>query len=126
MKKLIWLLQIISALILFPAAWAKLSSQMEAIEIFNSLGMEPDGRFLIGLIELGAALALLTRHFAAVGAVLSFGTMLGALIAHTTVLGISALGDGGDKFTMMLILLFSSAIVMSVRRKELPFIGKGL
>jgi putative oxidoreductase len=128
MKKrmIVCLFQIISAAILFPAAWSKLSSSELSIYIFTELGMEPAGRILIGLIECIAALFLLNPRLAASGALLATGTMLGAIIAHATFLGFDLQGDGGKHIAMLAAVLISSIVVLYLRRKQLPFVGSSL
>jgi len=120
---ILWLLQLIVASILFGAAWAKLSSQPNSIYIFTELGMEPAGRFIIGVIECSAAFFLLTNRLAATGALFAVGTMLGAIIAHVSILGFSVLGDEGRHIVMLALVLCSALTVTIVRRRQLPLIG---
>jgi len=55
--------------------------------------------------------------------ILAFGTMIGAFIAHTTVMGIVFNDDGGMLFTMMAVVIILSCIIMYIRRRDLPLIG---
>lgn len=112
------LLQLIPAAILFTTSYGKLTSQPLEVQIFTALGMEPTGRYIIGIIEGLAALLLLSRRMAAAGALLAVGTMLGALIAHITILGFDL-----DHTIMLSTVLFISLIVLISRRGNLPFIG---
>ena len=89
---------------------------MEVV-LFTELGMEPQGRIIIGVIELTAG-ALLLSPQAATGALLAVGVMCGAIIAHLTVLGIDLKHSG-----LLLTVLLSSLIVLYVRRRDLPIIG---
>lgn len=113
------LLQLIPAAILFTTAYGKLTSQALEVHIFSQLGMEPTGRYIIGVIEGLAALLFLTKRLAATGALLAVGTMLGALIAHITILGFDL-----QHTVMLSTVLFISLIVLISRRGNLPFIGK--
>ncbi|KAB2836777.1 DoxX family protein, partial [bacterium] len=81
-NKLLWIFQLVPAVILFGTAYGKLSSKPNEVQLFTVLGMEPTGRFIIGIVEGLAALLLLSPRYSAGGAFLALGTMLGALIAH--------------------------------------------
>ncbi len=116
---LIWIFQIIPAAILLTTSYGKLASGPVEVGLFTELGMEPTGRFLIGVVEGLAALFLLTRRFSATGALLAVGTMIGALIAHITIIGFDL------KHTLLLsTVLICSLIVVVARRRHLPLIGK--
>lgn len=117
-NKLLWIFQLVPAAILFGTAYGKLSSKPNEVQLFSVLGMEPTGRFLIGIIEGLAALLLLSPRYSAVGAFLALGTMLGALIAHLTVIGFDL------KHTLLLTsVLVSSLIVLIARYRHLPLLG---
>jgi len=119
----LWILQVICALILLKTSYTKLSSQASSIIIFSELGMEPTGRYLIGIIELLAAIFMLTNRLAATGAILALGTMMGALIAHITTLGFNVMGDHGRQVFMLAVVISSALTVTILRRKQLPLIG---
>ena len=119
----LWILQLVCAGILLFTAWSKLSSQPNAILIFSELGMEPAGRYIIGVIELLAALFLISGRAAALGGLLAVGTMCGAIIAHISILGLNVRGDHGRHVMMLAIVATSAAIVTVVRRRQLPIIG---
>jgi len=122
-KKLVvsWVFQIICVLILLPAVWFKFSSHPSTVFVFESLGMEPFGRYLIATIEALCIMLLLTHNLAATGAILTLGNMLGAFIAHASILGISVKDDGGQLSIMMLVVLVSALIVAVIRKKEILF-----
>lgn len=122
-KLIVWPLQLICAAILFGAAWAKLSSQPLDIILFTDLGMEPTGRYVVGIVELLSAIFLLTNRLAATGAFLAIGTMCGAIIAHASILGYNVMGDNGRHILMLIVVFVSSLIVAVIRKKDLPFIG---
>ena len=119
-----WVFQILALLILMPAAWNKFVGENINVFIFSQLDMEPTGRILIGLFEITACILLLTRSFCHLGAIIAFGTMLGAIIAHSTFLGWEIKGDRGLTLMMLFVVLFSSTIVMYLKRRSLPFVGK--
>lgn len=114
----LWIFQIIPAVILLGTSYGKLSSKPAEVHLFTELGMEPTGRFLIGIIEGIAALLLLYPPYSAAGALLAVGTMVGALIAHTTVIGFDL------KHSLLLSsVLISSLIVLVARFRHLPISG---
>lgn len=115
-----WVLQILVALVLGASAIAKLIGNAESIMLFENLGMEPGGRYLIALLELAAALLLLIPFSAPWGAVLAWGVMTGALIAH-----LSKLGMAGTMLPMTLAAAFNwcaSAAILFLRRNQIEFI----
>lgn len=115
-----WVLQILLALVLGASAIAKLAGNTESIMLFENLGMEPGGRYLIALLELAAALLLLVPFSAPWGAVLAWGVMTGALIAH-----LSKLGMAGAMLPMTLTAAFNwcaSAAILFLRRNQIEFV----
>jgi putative oxidoreductase len=124
MKKIsLWFIQIICSGILIYTSYAKLSSKPLSVLIFSELGMEPTGRYIIGVVELCAAVFLLSDKMAATGAFLALGTMLGAIIAHITVIGFDVMGDHGRHIILWTVVFTGSLVVSIVRRKQLPLIG---
>jgi len=115
-----WVLQICVALVLGASALAKLAGNAESIMLFENLGMEPAGRYLVALLELAAAGLLLIPFSAPWGAVLAWGVMTGALIAH-----LSKLGMAGAMLPMTLAAAFNwcaSAAVLFLRRRQIEFV----
>ena len=115
-----WVLQVLVALVLGASAIAKLAGNAESIMIFENLGMEPGGRYLIAVLELTAALLLLIPFSAPWGAILAWGVMTGALIAHLTKLGLA-----GTMLPMTLAATFNwcgSAAILYLRRHQTEFI----
>jgi len=121
-RRWLWAFQIAAAVILLPVSLQKLFGTEMSRMVFEMLGMEPHGRILVGLIELGAALLLLSP-LSALGALLTVCIMLGAIIAHVTVLGVDVGGDGGRLLMMLVVVFLSSVTVLLARRRELPIIG---
>ena len=122
LKIFIWALQIISGVILLMAGAFKFYAG-DQLGVFTSLGMEPHGRYIIGVLELLCALLLFSEQLSALGAFLSVGIMLGASIAHATVIGISVNGDGGELFLQLIVVFICSLFITWFRRKQLPIIG---
>jgi hypothetical protein len=118
-----WTFQVIAAAILAQTLFFKFSGAAESKYIFTTLGVEPWGRIGTGLLELVAVLFLLTPRLAVFGAGLASGLMSGALLSHLTKLGIVVQDDGGLLFGLAVTVLGSSAIVLWLRRREIPLIG---
>ena len=92
--RLTYAAQVMAAVILLMASAMKFVGNVDSVEVFVRLGMEPGGRYLIAVIEALAALLLLSP-LAALGSVIAVGVMSGAIIAHATQLGLSVNNDGG-------------------------------
>lgn len=118
-----WILQLIAAGILAQTLFFKFSGAPESKFIFTTLGVEPWGRVATGLAELVAVLLLLTPRFAVLGAGLAVALMFGAIGSHLTKLGIVVQNDGGLLFALAVTVLAASAVVLFLRRQQLPYLG---
>ena len=87
----LWTLQVLVAAAFLMAGFAKLSGQPMMVDIFTKIGIGQWFRFVTGGIEVASAILLLIPRFTPVGAALLICTMIGAVIAHLTVLGSSPL-----------------------------------
>jgi uncharacterized membrane protein YphA (DoxX/SURF4 family) len=125
MKVLSWVLQAVVAVILLQTLFFKFTGAPESVYIFSKLGAEPWGRIVSGLFELVAAALLLFPRAVAVGALMSLGVISGAIFSHLTVLGVALteVGDHGELFALALVVFVGSAVVLFIRRRELPFVG---
>jgi hypothetical protein len=124
--KVSWLLQIVVAVILLQTLFFKFTGAEESVYIFSTLGLEPWGRYASGVAELIAAALLLVPGYAAFGALLSLGVISGAIVSHLTKLGIEVKGDGGLLFGLAMTVFVCSAIILLIRRDELPIVGATL
>lgn len=118
-----WFFQVLAAVILLQTLFFKFSGSAESKFIFETLGVEPWGRVGTGMAELVASILLLWPRHAVVGAVLAAGLMCGAITSHLTKLGIVVRDDGGLLFALAVTVLAASAIVVWLRRGELPVFG---
>jgi hypothetical protein len=129
-KRVSWTLQIVAAAILGQTLFFKFTAAPESVHIFRVLGMEPWGRIGTGVAELVAVVLLLAPRTAALGALLAIGLMGGAIVSHATKLGIAVVvggeSDGGLLFALAVVTLVASAIVVALRRFELPLVGGAL
>lgn len=116
-----WVLRLIPAVIVGQAAWMKFTDDPKVSMMFTSLEMEPGGRLLIGFIEALCVVLLLSPRISAWGAILCLGVMIGAVIAHVTVLGFD--GSFGSLFAMALASAVASMAIIYRMRRQVPFIS---
>lgn len=90
-------------------------------------------QYVIGTAELFASALLLLgivpalRRLQAVGALIAFSVMSGAVSFHLfTPLGIDPNNDGGGLFAAAVVIWFTSIGLVAIRRAELRAIGQGL
>jgi len=125
-----WVAQLAVAGILLQTLFFKFTGAEESVFIFTTLGrfvhvagVEPWGRIGSGVIELIAGLMLLVPATASLGAGLAMVVMAGAIASHILVLGVEVKGDGGLLFALALTAFAGSAIVLMLRRSQIPVIG---
>jgi len=121
-----WIARIASALILLQTLFFKFTAAPESVYIFTKVGAEPWGRIGSGVMELIAAILLLTPRWGWAGAILALGLMAGAVLSHLTVLGIDVQGDGGLLFGLAITVLVASGVVLFIHRSQIPVIGSRL
>lgn len=121
-----WVLQVVAAVILLQTLFFKFTGAEESVYIFTTVGAEPWGRIASGVVELIAAVLLLIPSTVTIGAILSVGVASGAILSHLTKLGIVVKDDGGLLFALAVTVFISSAIILFVRRAEIPVIGQTL
>jgi hypothetical protein len=118
-----WILQLLTAGILFQTLFFKFTGAEESVYIFRSVGAEPWGRIGSGIVELIAAILLLIPATSSLGALLSLAVISGAIVGHLTVLGLVVKDDGGLLFGLAVIVFAASLVVLIIRRYELPVVG---
>lgn len=134
---LTWACQVIAAGILAQTLYFKFTGAPETVALFEVIGLGTPGRLGTGVAELAAAVLLLIPRTAALGGLLSLGVISGAIMGHLTKLGISidpvALGNpaleplkGPTLFGLAVIVFAASAIVVAIRRREIPILGPKL
>ncbi len=121
-----WSLQVVVAVILLQTLFFKFTAAPESVYIFTKVGAEPWGRIGSGVLELFAAILLLTPARAGYGAILATGLMAGAIMSHLTILGIDVQGDGGLLFSLALMVFTGSLGILFIRRAALPVVGRYL
>lgn len=111
----------LAAIVLLQTLYFKFSSHPDSVYIFTEVGLEPEGRIGIGILELISAVLLVFRRTAWAGAALAIGIISGAIMMHFTQLGIVVRGDGGTLFFLAVTVWLCSAWV--IYRERLRFIS---
>ncbi len=126
-----WLIQLAVAGILLQTLFFKFTGAEESVYIFSTVGrffniggVEPWGRVGSGVVELIASLLLLLPATAPIGAFVTMGVMAGAIGSHLVILGIDVKGDGGLLFGLAVTAFIGSAIVLMLRRSQIPVVGR--
>ena len=132
--------RIAAAIILLQTLLFKFTAAPESVYIFTKLGtfihtyipfasigvVEVSGRIGSGVMELIAAVLLLTPRFVWAGAVLAMAATGGAIVSHLTFLGIEVQGDKGLLFFLAVVVLVTSAITLYLHRMQIPVLGERL
>jgi len=84
--EVVWAFQILAAAQFFLTGLDKLSDAPVMVQLFAAVGFGQWFRYFTGIVEVIGAVLLLMPSLAAAGAALLATTMIGALIAHFTVL----------------------------------------
>ena len=133
-----WVCRVVAAIILLQTLFFKFTAAPESVYIFTRLGMfihsylpfasvgtvEVAGRIGSGIMELIAAVLLLTPRFVWAGAVLAMAATGGAIVSHLTFLGIEVQGDKGLLFLLAIVVFVASAVALYLHRKPIPRLGK--
>jgi len=133
-----WACRIVAAIILLQTLFFKFTAAPESIYIFTKLGtfihsyvpiasigmVEVSARIGSGIMELIAAVLLLTPRFVWAGAVLAMAATGGAIVSHLTFLGIEVQGDRGLLFFLAIAVFVTSGIALFLHRMQIPVLGK--
>ncbi|MEJ6572862.1 MAG: DoxX family protein [Akkermansiaceae bacterium] len=127
------ILRIVIAILLAQTLFFKFTGAAESIELFSQLSkavkgdasLEPMMRIGSGVVELITVILLLMKKPVAisVGAFMATATMMGAMMAHLTVIGINFGGDA-TLFILAVVAFLSSLAVLFRYRGSLPVLGK--
>src|ERR1700736_5749177 len=85
----LWTLSGLAALAFISAGGSKLVGVPAMVEMFDKVGLGQWFRYLTGLLEVAGGIGLLIPRYAFYAAGLLGVVMVGAIIAHVTVLGTS-------------------------------------
>jgi len=83
----LWTLSGIVALAFIGAGGAKLAGAAVMVEMFDKVGLGQWFRYFTGLLEVAGGIGLLMSRYAFYATVLLAMVMVGAIVAHVTVLG---------------------------------------
>ena len=133
-----WACRIVAAIILLQTLFFKFTAAPESVYIFTKLGafihtyvpfasigtVEVSGRIGSGMMELIAAVLLLTPRFVWTGAILAMAATGGAIVSHLTFLGIEVQGDKGLLFFLAIAVLVTSVIALFLHRMQIPVFEK--
>ena len=119
-----WVAQLIAVIIMGQTLYFKFSGHPESVQLFTELGMEPEGRIIIGTLELVACVLLLIPSSVTFGAILGSALMTGAIIGHFTVLGWE--GEFFSLSILAVVVFAACGLVIYVRRRTVPFLGSAL
>jgi putative oxidoreductase len=133
-----WICRIVAAVILLQTLFFKFTAAPESVYIFTKLGtfihsyipfasigaIGVSARIGSGILELIAAVLLLTPRLAWAGAVLAIAATGGAIASHLTFLGIEVQGDKGLLFFLAITVVVASAIALFLHRMQIPVLGK--
>jgi uncharacterized membrane protein YphA (DoxX/SURF4 family) len=115
----LWIPALVSAVILLQTLYFKFTAHPDSVLIFSTLGVEPYGRILTGVLELITAIVLLIPRWRVFAAVNAAGMMVGAIASHLFLLGIEIQNDGGLLFGLAVAVLISSGVLILAERDKL-------
>lgn len=118
-KMFYWLARLVAAVIMLQTLYFKFTGAAESVEIFTTVGMEPRGRYAVGIFELIASVLLLVNATAWVGGALALGLMAGAIGMHLVFLGIEVQDDGGMLFFYAVLVAVCSVFVLAVNKETI-------
>ena len=121
---MIWFPRLVISVIFLQTLFFKFSAAPESIYIFERIGIEPWGRYTVGIIELASAVLILVPRVSWFGAFIAFEVMVGAIFSHLSILGVSVRGDNGLLFIMAWIVAIAALTTMIQERFRLPMIGE--
>ena len=120
LKKIAYVVaRLAAAIIMGQTLYFKFTGSEESMYIFKTVGMEPWGRWMVGILELIACVLILVPRTAWMGGVLAVGLMVGAIGMHLTILGVEVMGDKGQLFYYALIVFLCGLYVVFSNKKRI-------
>ena len=95
----LWTARVLLAALFVFASSGKLMSQPEAVEAFENIGA-PWLRWVIGICELAGGIGILLPQTAALAALCLALVMVGAMVMHVLVLGVSSMAPAVIAFAL--------------------------
>ncbi len=109
----LWILKALSAVAFLSAGFFKLTGAEQMVQTFDAVGVGQWFRYVTGVIEISGAVLLFVPGFQAYGASLLAATMVGAVIAHTAILGVATMPPA-------VVLLVITTTIAWGHRRQLP------
>ena len=116
--RILFVLRLAVAIILIQTLRFKFTGHPDSVYIFETVGMEPYGRWGIGVMELISGVLLLFKPTAKWGALLATGIMAGAVGMHLSLLGITVRDDGGLLFGTAVLTLVLSLVILYFEKRS--------
>ena len=111
------IISILIAIILLQTLCYKFTAAPESVYVFKTVGLEPFGRIVIGVLELIASILLIYNKTIIYGAMLSLSIISGAIFLHLTKLGIEVMNDNGLLFCLAVIVFILSVLILILKRR---------
>jgi uncharacterized membrane protein YphA (DoxX/SURF4 family) len=108
----LWIAQAVLAAVFLMAGGSKLAGAASMVSMFDAIGVGQWFRYVAGIIEVTAGIALLVPSTAVFGALLASLTMAGAIVTNVFVVHVSPVPP--------LVLFLGAAVIVWARRHELP------
>ena len=127
-KNKLIILKIIAAVIMLQTLFYKFSAADESVTLFTKLAGEHEAYMRIGtgILELIASVLLFVPKTIWLGALMTVGLMIGAVMGHLTKLGISHNNDGGLLFGSAIFILIVAILILFNEKKNIILIGEKL
>ncbi|MGW5959029.1 DoxX family protein [Methylorubrum thiocyanatum] len=112
-----WSLQVLLAIVFLAAGGAKLAGIPMMVQVYDLIGVGQWFRIVTGIVEVAGAIVLLVPGYAAFAALWLACTMVGAILAHLTVLPTPAAPAA--------VLLVLTATLAWLRRDQIRTVAGG-
>ncbi|KAB7782794.1 DoxX family protein [Methylorubrum populi] len=112
-----WSLQVLLAIVFLAAGGAKLAGIPMMVQVYDLIGVGQWFRIVTGIVEIAGAIALLLPGYAAFAALWLACIMVGAILAHLTVLPTPAAPAA--------VLLVLTATLAWLRRDQIRTVAGG-
>ncbi|MCZ8343319.1 MAG: DoxX family protein [Leptospira sp.] len=116
--------RVLAIVILGQTLFFKYSGADESVFIFQTLGMEPWGRYLTAVFESIAIVLIVFPKYVWLGAGIAINLMFGAILSHFVFLGIVVQDDGGLLFGLAFLVLLASLYLVYCDFLKIPFIER--
>ena len=113
-------------LLFFSSGFAHIVSDEISVHIFNTLGLEPVGRYFVGFLEISAGFLMILPGRSLEAGIFGALLAIGMVLIHLTILGTEIMGDDSYRFSLSLILLTACLGLIVVHRSELKGLPKKL